>query len=232
MFHKSTEYGMMCGVFCGRMKNKMDLRGNTDKSKTTQDIINALYGDLLNYDEDKALFFAQWCLEKCHENKWHDEENKLRKTLKEAKESNDKKLITDINARISKILPPNYPRNISLGEIVYIKFGAGYAGELTKGHYGIIISSKGSMFLVAPLTKTKQPDGDLTMTYSQLCLPGENGMSYVNFGQIRYIHFRRIERIKDGIIKQLGSQEALKILNNWNKIIELWNKKLIDKTNQ
>ncbi len=127
-----------------------------------------------------------------------------------------------LKENINKLLPTNYPNSLTVGDIINVNFGIGFAGELSGDHYGIVLSRKGSMFLIAPLTKTPQPDKENTKFFEGLDLPGENGKSYVNFGQIRFVHFRRLENII-GIIegkRHINIDEVKDILEKYNKIIK------------
>lgn len=188
----------------------------------------ALYSELLDLNSQYAIDFADWMLDKIIANKNHEKEIILRKMLKNP---NSKNMKQTLKKQIKKTLPENYPSSLESGDVIHVKFGIGYGGEISQGHYAIILSRKGSMFLVAPLTKSKQPDIENIKKFNDLNLPGSVKTGYVNFGQIRYIHFRRIESIKNidcGKIN-IGTEEVDDIFKKWNNIIKENNRKNLDK---
>lgn len=190
--------------------------------------IKALYSELLDCDSQYAIDFADWMLDKIIANKNHEKEMILRKMLNNPNSKNIKQTLKE---QIKKTLPENYPSSLESGDVIHVKFGIGYGGEISQGHYAIILSRKGSMFLVAPLTKSKQPDKKNVKKFNNLDLPGNVKTGYVNFGQIRYIHFRRIESINyiDCGKINIGIEEVNDIFKKWNNIIKENNGKILDK---
>lgn len=98
-----------------------------------------------------------------------------------------------------KYEPKNYPSNLSLGDIVYVRYGFPYCSEMADGHYGVIMSEiQGSSYLVIPLSSEPYKKFEVSMT--GLNLPNKEGMkddkvSYLIFNHAKYIHYRRLERI-------------------------------------
>lgn len=196
------------------------LRNDQSKQNDVKIKLKTIYSELLDLDADNALEYVKWKLEKIITNKKHNKEIALRLQLKSTTVSSDE--YNNIKSEIRKILPKNYPNSLEQGDIINVNFGIGFAGELSDDHYAIILSNKGSMFLIAPLTKTPQPDRENIKYFENLNLPGENGKSYVNFGQIRYVHFRRIQNII-GIPEKkrhIDKIEVNDILEKFNKIIK------------
>ncbi len=224
------------------------LRSEQNKKATVQSILKAVYSELLDCDGDYAIEYAQWTLDKLLANKKHINEMNLVDKLKLLDKAKDKLLqsktkephedgrksiqdqINQIEVEIQqakvqkkKLLPKNYPDSLSIGDIIHVNYGVGFSGELSDGHYGVVLSRKGSMFLIAPLTKAKQPDRENTVFLNSLGLPGEDTTKgcYINLGQIRYVHFRRIENIIgiEGGRKHLDDPKVQDILTKFNAII-------------
>lgn len=179
------------------------LRNNTTKREEVRNKTKNLFSELLDCEEDYAYALIEWFLEKTKTNKKNFEEIKLRDQIKALKGKDDpasKKLRLETYAKINSIAPKNHPTKIEKGDIVHVNYGQGYAAEISDGHYGVVINKKGSNYLVAPLTKTAQPDGKNTMTLTNLGLPGKNNKTvqtgYINFGQVKFVHYRRLEKVK------------------------------------
>lgn len=201
------------------------LRDENTKKQEVKDKTKALFSELLDLEEDYAINLIDWYLEKVKTNKKHLEEQKLQMQLKPLRGKPDQVSINsrkELYTKINKVKPSNHPQNIQKGDIVYVNFGQAYSGEIADGHYGVVIKRKGSNYLVAPLTKAPQPDLANTKTLENLNLPGKNGSvnkGYVNFGQIKFVDYRRLEKVK-GLTTTINvSGEVPDLLNKFNNII-------------
>lgn len=132
------------------------LRDDDRMKNNIKDRLKTIYSELLDFDSEVALAYVKWKLDKIKTNKNHINEMILRRQLKGATFRSPE--YNRIKTEISKTLPTNYPNSLEIGDIININFGIGFAGELSGNHYAIILANKGSMFLIAPLTKTPQPD--------------------------------------------------------------------------
>ncbi|WP_153127416.1 type II toxin-antitoxin system PemK/MazF family toxin [Peribacillus tepidiphilus] len=198
------------------------LRGNEAKKQLVKDKTKALFGELLDCDEDYAIALIDWYLEKTKINKKHIAETNLRNQLSALRgltDSETSEKIKEIKKEIRKTLPTNYPNDLKKGDIVYVNFGQGFAGEISEGHYGVIVSRKGSNFFIAPLTKSPQPDGTNTMTITGLGLPGGVNTGYVNFGQVRFVHYRRLENIIGLTERKSIAEKIEELLEKFNNIL-------------
>ncbi|WP_369355914.1 hypothetical protein [Lysinibacillus capsici] len=202
------------------------LRDNSTKRQHVKDKTKALFSELLDLDEDYAGQLVEWYLEKTITNKKNKKEVEIRRKIKNLRGKNDdtsnterKKLYTEL----SKVLPANFPQNLIKGDIIYVNYGQGYSGEISNGHYGVILKRKGNNYLIAPLTKTSQPDGTNTKILKDLGLPGKDGKpvkeGYINFGQIKFVDYRRLENVK-GLTSRVNIAEELPdLLAKFNNII-------------
>ena len=180
--------------------------------------IDSLKGKLISYPLEEGLFIGKWVLDNLKFNEDNEKEALLRSKIK-------LKLATKESLRknLRKVAKTNFPYNLKFGEIINVKFGLGVGDELKSNHYGVILSRKGKMFLVAPLTSQELDFGVNTVSYEDLGLPNSK-KTFVSFSQIRYVHERRITKIdklpedKDGRLK-LEVEQAIRILDNYNKII-------------
>lgn len=185
--------------------------------------INALKGKLISIPLNDGVFATNWFLDLLNINQKHEKEQELRSKIKLGLAT--KESLKDDLKKVAKV---NFPYNLKFGEIIHVSFGLGVGDELKDGHYAIILSRKGDMFLVAPLTSQELDFDENTMYFDNLGIPNKAGVkdkrSYVSFSQIRYIHNRRITKInnlessKNGRVK-LDPDIALEILNTYNKII-------------
>ncbi|MGE7924732.1 hypothetical protein ACQKND_16335 [Viridibacillus arvi] len=202
------------------------LRSNSTMSQKVKDKTKALYSELLDLEEEYAMELIDWYLEKTKTNKVHIKEMELRKQLRALKGKEDATSIEErknIYAEIKSLLPINHPDNIKKGDVIYVNFGKGYSGEISDGHYGVVIKRKGNNYLIAPITKSFQPDRSNTKKLEKLGLPGKNGtveICYINYGQVKFVDYRRLERIK-GLRNQVNIAEELPdILTKFNNIIK------------
>lgn len=171
-----------------------------DKKQYVQSKLKSIYSELLDCDCDYSIEFADWFAEKLLENKNHFKEIDLNKKINGLKNKTDiesQKQLRELKADRKKVLPKNYPASLQKGDVIHVSYGIGLGDELTDGHYGIILSRKGSLYLVAPLTSTPQPYGEYNILIKGLDLPNEdkNG-GYVSYNHIRFVSYRRIENIQ------------------------------------
>jgi hypothetical protein len=201
------------------------LRDSSNKS-VSRGILNALWSELLDVDENYAETYLRWCLNKLKINKQHQEELRLKRERNNATTEDKKKELT---LKIKAISHKNLPKNISKGDIVHVNFGINLGDELSDidynnkpltGHYGIVLGQKGFMFLIVPITSQAQRV-EPKMTLKDLGLPGTTTESHVAFAKMRCVHIRRIQRIHslpEG--KKTLSPELLKELEE--KVLEFW----------
>lgn len=201
------------------------LRNNATKRQEVKDKTKNLFSELLDLDEDYAIKLIDWYLEKTKTNKKHIKEKTLKGQLKSLKGKTDPNSLAEIKKlykQINAVKPTNFPPNIQQGDIVHINFGQGYSGEISDGHYGVVIKRKGDNYLIAPITKTAQPDGANTKVLKNLGLPGKSGTvqtCYINFGQVKFIDYRRIEKVKGSTRLFNISAELPDLLSKFNNII-------------
>lgn len=204
----------------------MILRDNQTEREKVKDLIKALYSELLNSETDEARAYSEWVLKKYNSNRRSAKEKEMRDELKRLNPSAPDYAEKEQSIRkdIKKVLHTNYPDSLEKGDIIHVSYGVGFGDELSDDHYGIIISRLGTLFLVAPLTKTYQPFKENNVTFIGLSLPGEDDTktSYVSFSQIRYVHKRRIEKI-NGITngkKHIDTTRVDEIMSKFNNIIK------------
>jgi mRNA-degrading endonuclease toxin of MazEF toxin-antitoxin module len=201
------------------------LRDEDTKKQEVKDKTKALFSELLDLEEDYAMNLIDWYLEKIQTNKKHLKEQELQKQLKPLREKTDQVSIDkkkELYTQINKVKPNNHPPRIQTGDIVYVNFGQAYSGEIADGHYGVVIKRKGSNYLVAPLTKAPQPDRENTKIFENLNLPGKSGSvnkGYINFGQMKFVDYRRLEKVKGSSTVINVSVEIPDLLNKFNNII-------------
>jgi mRNA-degrading endonuclease toxin of MazEF toxin-antitoxin module len=186
--------------------------------------LNSLKGDLLSLDLSKGIKAAEWFSNVIHLNKNHQKEREIRSELRQENNADTEQPLRE---KIKEVQKKDFPFGLKFGDIIHVEFGIGIGDELRDGHYAVILSRKGEMFLIAPLTSETLYFGDNTLYFEGLGLPstkGPNCKSYVSFSQIRYIHSRRIKKIHkihkslNGRI-HLDEDKALQILTNYNKIL-------------
>lgn len=206
-----------------------------EKAKNINDVLEGLLKTLkdeilkLN-DNIQIEKYARCLLEQIKSNNDFINEQYLLKEIKNLKDFKDEdaqKRVSHFKTEKKKYMQKNYPLNLKSGDIVYIKYGIGIADEIQDGHYSIILSQKGSMFLVAPLTSKPQKFDENNLYFENLGLPSklvcEEEKSYVSFTQIRYVHCRRIENIENikGGRLHIDETKVDKILENYFNIITI-----------
>lgn len=163
-----------------------------------------LWNELQDVDENYAESYLSWCIEKARANKLHQQEQYLKKQLKNLTLTEENK--NQLQVSLKNVKHKNHPLGISKGDIVHVRFGVNLGDELSDldpslktldGHYGIVVVQKGFMFLVLPLTShpSRMNDPDLDFYFEGLGLPGGYEKSYLAFAKMKFIHFRRIKRI-------------------------------------
>ncbi|AWG44367.1 hypothetical protein BEH_26680 (plasmid) [Priestia filamentosa] len=202
------------------------LRDNETKKQTVKDKTKNLFSELLDCDEDYAIKLIDWYLEKTKTNKKNIEETEIRKQIKALNGKTDQESADSrrkLYKNLNPTLPRNHPRTINKGDVLYVNYGQGYGAEISNGHYGVVLKRKGSNYLVAPLTKTQQPDAGNTMILRNLGLPAKGNQTvqigYVNFGQVKFVHYRRLEKVR-GTNKVVNVASQLQeLLQKFNNII-------------
>lgn len=188
----------------------------TETIKSIDSYLASIKSDLLaNMTDEEALQYVKWSQHKLSQTIKDRKEKKILADIKKLNPTSDGQAISKLRNLKKKYLPSNYPYNLEIGDIVYVNFGFGFCSELSDGHYGIVLSELiANMYLILPLSSEelrKYPIG-----ISDLGLPNAQGIqhgkiSYLRFDQLRYLHYRRLEKIinvKDGIVKL--SPEQLK----------------------
>lgn len=203
------------------------LRDNSKKREDVRNKTKALFSELLDLDEIYAEKLIDWYIEKTITNKKNREASAIQKEIKQLKGKEDdttRAKRKELYAKLNKAAQKNQAKNLRKGDIVHVNYGQGYAGELSNSHYGVVLKKKGNNYLIAPLTKTPQPDGENIKSFQGLGLPGENGIvgnGFINFGQIKFVDYRRLENIKvQGRIKKFNvAPELPDLLTKFNDII-------------
>lgn len=169
--------------------------------------IQSLYASLKNVmsqnlSKDEQEQFLEWShkliLDTSYEKKKLELLSKMR-PLKWKNDDNSKKEYSLLKKEKMKYEPKNYPSYLSIGDIVYVRYGFPYCSEMGDGHYGIVMSEiQGSSYLIIPLSS--EPFKKCEFSLTGLNLPNKAGIgsekvSYLIFNHAKYIHYRRLERI-------------------------------------
>lgn len=204
------------------------LRQDQAQLTLVKDTLKAVFSELIDLDADLAVNMTKWLKEETTYYKQHLKELALDKAIKILAGKNDPDSLRQSSALKKERkcnLPTNYPSSLVKGDIICINYGVGMGDELSDWHYGIVLHRRGRTFLVAPLTSTPQPHGQLNIHLNNLGLPDENASgSYVNYQQIRYVHYRRIENI-NGIANgrlHIDTSIANNVINNFAIIANNW----------
>ena len=174
--------------------------------------------ELLKLDSLQSVEqYMKWAIEKLQINDCFANEELLLNEISKLDETKELEKIAGLKKQKFKYSQQDKPFKLNKGDLINIKFGVGVGHELDGQHYGIILSNRGAMFLIAPLTSTPQDFGKYSKSLKDLGLPREEGksstksdISYVSFSQIRYIHVRRITKIKK-IFNQKDYKEKLEL---------------------
>ena len=169
--------------------------------KHLESILNYVKGELIRScsDED-AILYSNWIKSLIVDTIKNDKELKINSEIRfeKQKEKTDYKKIKQLKTKKKKYEHTNYNHNLKVGDIVYVNYGYGYCGELSTGHYGIIMSEIiNNMYFV--ITLSSDPLNDFLFYFEGLNLPNSEGSknkkSFVRFEQSRFMHYRRITNI-------------------------------------
>lgn len=187
-------------------------------SKEFDDLLGRLKGCLLQeFSEEEALFILKWT-HKSLVDTIKDRKEKI--ILKELKTCIDPVEKAKLIERKESYLPDNYPKDIRIGDVVHINFGFGFCSELSDGHYAIVMSDiVANMYLIIPLSS--EPLRKFPFHLNDLKLPNkeriDNKCSHLRFDQMRCVHYRRIEKIKNCERKNIGEFNILKVYKKMNE---------------
>lgn len=178
--------------------------------------------------------YLSWAYKLLHDTVAHNKDIILLKDYRYYNKLGKEKEINKIKKKRKALEPKNYPKKISIGDIVYLQCGFGYCGEINTNHYAIIMSEiKNQMYFIVPLSSD-----ELRMFpyyLEGLNLPNaehdENKLSYVRFDQARFVHYRRIENImvNDKILTRKIKPEDIIEVNK--KFLEFMNFQLTKDNN-
>lgn len=150
-------------------------------------------------DED-ANIYTTWIKDLIYDTFRQEKELALQTKIKDEqrKDNPNFNLIKDLKKKKKKYEHQNYNHNLEIGDIVYVNYGYGYCGELSTGHYGIIMSEiVNNMYYV--VTLSSDPLKAFEFYFEGLNLPNAeaNGhkKSYIRFEQSRFMHYRRLTNI-------------------------------------
>lgn len=178
--------------------------------------IQSLYASLKNVmnqnmSKDEQEQFLEWMhkviIDNSHEKKKLELLSKMRQ-LKNKNDEESKQAYYKIKQEKKKYEPQNYPSNLEVGDIVYVRYGFPYCSEMGDGHYGIVMSEiQGSTYLIVPLSS--EPYKKCIVSLTGLNLPnkehmGDEKISYVIFNHAKYVHYRRLEKINGCGRKNVG----------------------------
>lgn len=174
---------------------------NTENEKAFASYVASIKEQLTtNFNEDIAIKYVQWMNKKIVDTIADKKEKEILRKLK----SCDAEEATRLRKIKVKYLPPKYPTNLKIGDVIHISFGFGYCSELSGGHYAIILSEMiANMYLVLPISSEPLKKfncyieglSELPCKYKK----DDNKKSHLRFDQLRHVHYRRIERINDKI---------------------------------
>ncbi|MEG0729626.1 MAG: hypothetical protein RR420_08390 [Anaerovoracaceae bacterium] len=210
----------------------MTLLKDSSRNSAIRTLSVSLWNELQDIDENYAESYLNWCIEKAKTNKLHQQEQNLKKQLKNQSLTEEEK--NNLQNLLRNVKHKNHPLNISKGDVVHVRFGINLGDELSDldsslktldGHYGIVVAQKGFMFLILPLTShpSRMNDSDLDFYFEGLDLPGGYEKSYLAFAKMKFIHFRRIKRIH-GIPngkKNLLPEQVVKMNKALDKLMAL-----------
>lgn len=163
--------------------------------------LNSIKGELVRMDSDEiSTLYIDWIKSLLYDTINNSKENDINQEIKILRKQTpiDEKKIKYLKKKKKKIEHQNYNHNLQIGDIVHVNYGYGYCGELSIGHYGVILSEiKNNMYFVVPLSS--DPLNMFSIYFENLNLPSSDGCdskkSYIRFEQVGFIHYRRIENI-------------------------------------
>lgn len=169
--------------------------------KHVESILNYVKGEIFrSVSDEDAILYSNWIKSLISDTIKNDKEVKINSEIKKekSKESPDHAKIKQLKTKKKRYEHQNYNHNLQVGDIVYVNYGYGYCGELSTGHYGIIMSDiVNNMYFV--VTLSSDPLNDYKYYLEGLNLPNAEGdknkKSYVRFEQSRFMHFRRLTNI-------------------------------------
>lgn len=182
-------------------KTNRQLEGfkESDRVLNVDSKLRAIKGELLRDMTDKEIdHYLSWIRKLLRDTIAHNKDIELLKKYRHYSNIGDIKKVNQIKKKRKSLEPENYPKNLAIGDIVYLQCGFGYCGEINTNHYAIIMSDiKNQMYFIVPLSSD-----ELRMFpyhLEGLNLPNadhnENKISHVRFDQARFVHYRRIEHI-------------------------------------
>jgi hypothetical protein len=211
-------------------KTKRQLEGYEESQRNliVNSKLRAIKGELLRGDmNDKEInLYLSWISKLLRDTISHNKDIVLLREYRYYNKIGDIKESNKIKKKRKSLEPVNYPKNLSIGDIVYLQCGFGYCGEINTNHYAIIMSEiKNQMYFIVPLSS----DELRLFPYSLkgLNLPNsahdEDKISYVRFDQARFVHYRRIEniRVNDTVLKRSVKPEDIIEINK--KFLEFMN---------
>jgi len=198
--------------------------------KHLESILNYVKGELIRSSSDEdTILYSNWIKSllvdtiKCEKELNINSEIRFEKQ----KEHPDFQKINQLKKKKKKYEHANYNHNLKIGDIVYVNYGYGYCGELSTGHYGIIMSEIiNNMYFV--VTLSSDPLNDFPFYFEGLNLPNSEGnkdkKSYVRFEQSRFMHYRRITNITINglnIYRSLSSEQIKELKRQYMLFMKL-----------
>lgn len=198
--------------------------------KHVESILNYVKGEIFrSVSDEDAILYSNWIKSLILDTIKNDKEFKVISEIKKerAKESPDFAKIKQLKTKKKKYEHQNYNHNLQVGDIVYVNYGYGYCGELSTGHYGIIMSDiVNNMYFV--VTLSSDPLNDYEYYLEGLNLPNAEGdknkKSYVRFEQSRFMHFRRLTNISVNglqIYRKLTPEQVKDVKKHFSEFMKL-----------
>lgn len=194
-----------------------------ETKKKIVSVLSSIEGDLISkLNDEDALLFVKWANKLLSDTVKDRKEKEIQLKINDCKDENEKK---KLKIKKKNYLPINYPYDLEIGDIVHIDYGFGYCGELSNGHYGIILSGiRVNKYFVIPLSS--EPLKIHSFYFENLGLPDKNGYnpkkkSHCRFDQLCHIHYRRIENVDNGNRKKLSEENLMKLFCEINKFLKI-----------
>lgn len=172
-----------------------------DTKNIVESTLNYIKGEIFrSMSNENAINYTTWIKDLLYDTLRQEKELELQSKIKDEqkKKSPNIAIIKDLKKKKKKYEHQNYNHNLEIGDIVYVNYGYGYCGELSTGHYGIIMSEiVNNMYFV--ITLSSDPLKLFEFYFEGLNLPNAeangNKRSYVRFEQSRFMHYRRLTNI-------------------------------------
>lgn len=172
-----------------------------DTKNIVESTLNYIKGEIFrSMSNENAIIYTTWIKDLLYDTLRQEKELELQSKIKDEqkKKSPNIAIIKDLKKKKKKYEHQNYNHNLEIGDIVYVNYGYGYCGELSTGHYGIIMSEiVNNMYFV--ITLSSDPLKLFEFYFEGLNLPNAeangNKSSYVRFEQSRFMHYRRLTNI-------------------------------------